>query len=63
VAPRIAHIKEIVRCDSVAGDIDLILMLETQSPDRLQAIRDEISSLEGVREVVTLPRMIERFAR
>lgn len=63
IAPQIEHIAEIVRCDSVAGEIDLVLTLEVLDPGRLQAIRDEISALTGVRSVVTLPRMIERFAR
>ena len=63
VAPRLAGIPEIVVCDSVAGDIDMVLTVEAADGARLQAIRDEIAQTSGVRQVVTLPVMTRRFAR
>jgi Lrp/AsnC family transcriptional regulator for asnA, asnC and gidA len=63
VAPLIAHIGEITRCDSVAGEIDMVLTLDAPSTSRLQEIRDEIAAVLGVRSVVTLPRLVERFFR
>jgi Lrp/AsnC family leucine-responsive transcriptional regulator len=63
VAPRIQHIQEVVVCDSVAGEIDMILTVEAASGERLQAIRDEIAAVEGVKSVVTAARLVRRFAR
>jgi DNA-binding Lrp family transcriptional regulator len=63
VAPHLLPIPEIVRCDSLAGDIDMVLLVEARSPERLQAVRDQIAVVSGVRDVVTLPRMTGRFAR
>ena len=63
VAPRLAEIPEIVVADSVAGEQDLVLVVVAPTPARLQAIRDEIAALPAVRSVLTLPRLVRRFAR
>ena len=63
VAPQLQHIEEVVVCDSVAGEIDMILTVEAASGERLQAIRDEIAGIDGVKSVVTAARMVRRFAR
>ena len=63
VAPRLLGIAEITRCDSVAGETDMVLTVEARSPDALQAVRDRVASTEGVVAVVTMPVMTQRFAR
>ncbi|TPV92804.1 MAG: Lrp/AsnC family transcriptional regulator [Myxococcales bacterium FL481] len=61
VAPRLRHIPELVRCDSVAGDIDLVLFVRAVDSPRVQQIRDEIAATEGVEELVTAPCLTRRF--
>ena len=63
VAPKLDHIPEIVACDSVAGDIDLVLEVAAADSARVQAIRDEVAAVEGVVAVTTLPVLVRRFVR
>lgn len=63
IAPLLVQIPEITRCESVAGDIDMVLTLEATSPARLQDIRDEIAAIAGVVSIVTLPHLVTRFSR
>jgi predicted GTPase len=63
VAPRLLHIAQIVRCDSVAGETDLVLTVEGRDAAALQAVRDRVAATEGVTAVVTMPVMVQRFAR
>jgi DNA-binding Lrp family transcriptional regulator len=63
VAPRLLHIAEIVRCDSVAGSTDLVLVVEGRDAAKLQTVRDRVAATEGVTAVVTMPVMMQRFAR
>ncbi|MCB9994505.1 MAG: Lrp/AsnC family transcriptional regulator [Hyphomicrobiaceae bacterium] len=63
VPPRLEHISEIVSCDSVGGDVDLVLDIAASDAARVQAIRDEVAAIEGVVAVTTLPVLVRRFAR
>lgn len=63
VAPRLLGIAEIVRCDSVPGKIDMVLTVHARDASAVQAVRDRVASTEGVVSVVTLPVLVERFAR
>ncbi|MBN9165742.1 MAG: Lrp/AsnC family transcriptional regulator [Myxococcales bacterium] len=63
VAPRLLGIAEITRCDSVAGETDMVLTVEARDAAALQAVRDRIASVDGVTGVVTMPVMVARFAR
>lgn len=63
VAPRLLHIAEIVRCDSVAGSTDLVLVVEGRDAAALQRVRDRVAATEGVTAVVTMPVLMQRFAR
>lgn len=63
VAPRLLDIAEIVRCDSVPGEIDMVLTVEAADAAAVQAVRDRVAATEGVVRVVTLPVLVERFAR
>ncbi|MCB1516965.1 MAG: Lrp/AsnC family transcriptional regulator [Hyphomicrobiaceae bacterium] len=63
VAPKLEHIAEIVACDSVGGEVDLVLDVSTASSARMQEIRDQVAGTEGVVSVVTLPVLVRRFAR
>ena len=63
VAPRLEAIGAITRCDSVAGETDLVLLVEASDGAALQTVRDRVAATEGVISVVTLPVMVERFTR
>ncbi len=63
VAPLLLGIAEIVRCDSVAGETDMVLTVAARDPAALQAVRDRVAATDGVTGVVTLPVMVQRFAR
>lgn len=63
VAPRLLDIAQIVRCDSVAGQTDMVLTVEGRDAAALQAVRDRVAATEGVSGVVTMPVMVQRFAR
>ena len=56
-------IPEIVRCDVVAGELDLIVQLEASDPARVQEIWSEVTQLPGVRDIttaLTLQTVIDR---
>lgn len=63
VAPRLLDITQIVRCDSVAGETDMVLTVEGRDAATLQAVRDRVAATEGVTGVITMPVMAQRFAR
>ena len=63
VAPHFVPISEILRCDSVAGEIDLVLTVRANSSERLQEVRDEVASMPGVTSATTLPTLVSCFAR
>lgn len=61
VAPRLQGIAEITRCDSVAGETDMVLTIEARDAEAVQAVRDRVAGVEGVVNVVTMPVMVRRF--
>lgn len=63
VAPRLLEIAEILSCDSVAGDTDMVLSVAARDGAGLQAVRDRVAATPGVVNVVTMPVMVRRFAR
>lgn len=46
-------IPEVVLCDVLSGDFDLLVRLEARSLDRIQVIWEQIASLPGVNDTVT----------
>ncbi|WP_457964884.1 Lrp/AsnC family transcriptional regulator [Arthrobacter sp. D1-29] len=58
-------IPEVVLCDVLSGDFDLLVRLEARSLERIQAIWEQIAGLPGVRDTVTaltLSTVIRRSA-
>lgn len=47
------RIPEIMSCDVMSGDFDLVLRVEATDPDRIRQVWEEIAGLEGVRDTVT----------
>ena len=63
VAPSIAQMPEVKRCDSLAGDVDMLLDIEAESLDELSALRDRIAKIHGVQQIRTLPVLSTHFDR
>ncbi|TVZ76754.1 Lrp/AsnC family transcriptional regulator [Streptomyces sp. BK340] len=47
------EIPEIVSCDVMSGELDLVIRVETKASDRIQEIWSEITELPGVRDTMT----------
>lgn len=46
-------IPEVVACDVMTGDFDLVVRVESLQPDRIRQIWQQISELPGVRDTLT----------
>jgi DNA-binding Lrp family transcriptional regulator len=53
VIAELKQIPEVISCSSVAGDIDLVVHLQAESIDRLNARRDEIARHPMVADLTT----------
>lgn len=53
VVAALQAIPEVVFCDVVSGDFDLIVRLEARSLERIQEIWERIAALPGVKDTVT----------
>jgi DNA-binding Lrp family transcriptional regulator len=63
VLAALKRIPEVVLCEVVSGDLDLVIRLEARSLERVRAIWEDIAQLSGVRDTVTaltLSRVINR---
>ena len=65
VIAELAAIPEVVRCDVLAGQFDLLVTLEAESMDRVGEIWERIAAIPGVADTVTsvaLTTVIDRTA-
>lgn len=63
VIAALQSIPEIVECDVVAGELDLIVRVEAEDPQRIREIWQQVSDLSGVTDIRTamsLSRVIDR---
>ncbi|MGK9149013.1 Lrp/AsnC family transcriptional regulator [Plantibacter flavus] len=63
VVSALSRITEVVRCDILSGEFDLLVTVTAESMDRLGQIWEEIAALPGVDNTVTsvsLARVIDR---
>lgn len=63
VAKTLVKIPQIVTCESIGGEIDMILTIEADSTKELSDVRSEIEAIHGVRRVTTGIVLTERFNR
>lgn len=63
VAPQIARLPEVLRCDSLAGDIDMMLQVEAEDMAGLEDLRDRIARINGIAAVTTAPILSVQFDR
>ncbi len=55
VMPALVNMPEVVACHSVAGEIDLMVLVRTDSTGELAGLRERIIALKGVDDVTTVP--------
>ncbi|MFK7866635.1 MAG: Lrp/AsnC family transcriptional regulator [Alphaproteobacteria bacterium] len=63
IVPQIRHIQQIKQCKSISGMIDMMLYVEAESMDEIAVIRAQIEAVKGVKEIKTLPVLMEHFDR
>jgi DNA-binding Lrp family transcriptional regulator len=63
VAKVLAQMPEIRKCQSIGGEIDMILQVEAQDSLQLNDIRNKVEAVRGVRKVTTGIILTERFDR
>lgn len=65
VIKAVRRIPEVVTCDILSGDFDLVVRVETSDADRIRSIWKEIAGIPGVRDTVTafvLSSLVDRRA-
>ncbi|MGE0653174.1 MAG: Lrp/AsnC ligand binding domain-containing protein, partial [Alphaproteobacteria bacterium] len=63
VIEAVRRIQEVVACDVLSGEFDLVVRVEAPDADRIRSIWQEIAAIPGVRDMVTtfvLSSLIER---
>lgn len=63
VLAALKHIPEVVICDVLSGEFDLMVRIEARSLERVQGIWEQIAQMPGVRDTVTaltLARVVSR---
>ncbi len=63
VLPAVARLPEIKLSQSVSGEIDMIVFVETESLPEMNRVRDELERIHGVEKVTTAIVLAERFDR
>ena len=55
VMPALARMPQVQACHSVAGDIDLLVLVQAGTPAQLADLREAVVALKGIDDVTTLP--------
>ena len=55
VMPALATLPQVQACHSVAGEIDLMVLVDAGTPAALADLRETVAALKGVDDVTTLP--------
>lgn len=53
VLAALKRLPEVVNCDVMSGEFDIVLRVEATAADRIRAIWQEISAMPGVRDTLT----------
>lgn len=53
VLAALQQISEVVRCDIVSGDLDLVVQVEAETSQRIREIWESLAQLDGVRDITT----------
>ena len=63
VLPGISRLPEIKLSQSLGGEIDMIVYVETETLDDINRVRDDLERIHGVRKVTTAIVLTDRFDR
>ncbi|RXZ70290.1 Lrp/AsnC family transcriptional regulator [Agromyces albus] len=63
VLAALQQIPEVVECDVVAGELDLVVRVEAFSPERIQEVWTAVAVLPGVRDITTAMSLRTVIAR
>ncbi len=63
LAAHLSGIPEVKTCESLSGEIDLILRVETESVADINRVRDAVAAIPGISKTQTLMVMTPRFDR
>lgn len=55
VVPPLAQLTPVRLIHSVAGEIDLMVLVETRTPSELADLRERVAAMKGVDDVTTIP--------
>jgi len=55
VMPLLAELPAVQLCHSVAGDIDLLVLVHASAPSALAEVRERVAAFKGVDDVTTVP--------
>lgn len=61
LAPQMQKLREVRVCHSLAGAVDMLLLIEAESAEALTAVRQKIAAIDGIAEVTTAPVMKVHF--
>ncbi|SFL18627.1 Lrp/AsnC family transcriptional regulator [Lysobacter sp. cf310] len=65
VMPLLAQLPQLRFCHSVAGEIDLMALVQVESPGALADLREVVMAMKGVDDVTTIPvlrTMLDRMS-
>ncbi len=63
VLPGVSRLPEIKLSQSLGGEIDMIVYVETEKLEDMNRVRDELERIHGVRKVTTAFILTDRFDR
>ena len=55
IMPLLTELPQVQQCYSVAGEIDLLVLVQAETPGALADLRERIAGFKGVDDVTTVP--------
>ncbi|UTA55053.1 Lrp/AsnC family transcriptional regulator [Lysobacter soli] len=55
VMPQLTAMPQVRLCYSVAGELDLLVLVQAESPGELADLRERVAAIKGVDDVTTVP--------
>ncbi|MFE0502631.1 Lrp/AsnC family transcriptional regulator [Lysobacter soli] len=55
VMPQLTAMPQVRLCHSVAGELDLLVLVQAESPGELADLRERVAAIKGVDDVTTVP--------
>ncbi|WP_396615999.1 Lrp/AsnC family transcriptional regulator [Lysobacter soli] len=55
VMPHLTAMPQVRLCHSVAGELDLLVLVQAESPGELADLRERVAAIKGVDDVTTVP--------